>query len=420
MSSSSTHCPIVIAKRHSRSSYKGSVSTMRSAEMKLMREGVMKVLAVFGTRPEAIKMSPLVTAFRRSPSQFVMPVCVTGQHTDLLRPILRLFAIEPEYDLDLMQQNQSLHDVAAKVIRSLGPILASERPDWVMVQGDTTTALAAGLAAHYARIPVVHVEAGLRSGDEWQPFPEEINRKLIDHLSQLHLAPTEGARENLLREGIAPERIRVTGNSGIDAVLHVASLPFDFAASSLRNVVHNSGQLVLITAHRRESFGEPLRQICSAIRRLARRFEDRVQFVFPVHPNPNVRHTVNELLGAESNVNLLDPLEYEPFVHLMKRSTLILTDSGGIQEEAPALGVPVLVLREVTERPEGVLAGCARVVGTNAELIMRETIDVLENEDTRSEMARAALPYGDGRAAERTVQAVLEASGNLRLTAATT
>jgi UDP-N-acetylglucosamine 2-epimerase len=395
---------------------------LEPTRMSLGRRGSRKtkVLAVFGTRPEAIKMSPLVNAFRRMPEQFLVPVCVSGQHADLLHPVLRLFDIAPEYNLEIMQQNQALHDVAGKVMQALGPILARERPDWVMVQGDTATTIAAALAAHYARVPVVHVEAGLRSGDVWQPFPEEVNRKLTDHIAELHLAPTETARENLLREGISAKSIHVTGNSGIDAVLHVASRPFDFSSSPLRNLNLNERQVVLITAHRRESFGEPLARICTAILRLARQYRERVQFVFPVHPNPNVRRPVYGQLGGEANVTLLDPLEYEPFVHLMKLSTLILTDSGGIQEEAPALGVPVLVLREVTERPEGVRAGCARIVGTDPDLIVSDTCELLDNNRRRFEMACAALLYGDGHAAERTVDAVLQATKGLDLAATTT
>lgn len=362
-------------------------------------------------------MAPLLKAFRAAPECFRIAVCLTGQHADLIQPILRLFDITPDYDLGIMQGNQTLHHIAAAVLSGLEPVLAHEQCDWMLVQGDTTTTLAAALAAHYARVSVAHVEAGLRSGDMAQPFPEEANRILADHLAQLHLAPTEEARQNLLAEGIQPRSIVVTGNSGIDALLDVAARGFDFSATGLREIAADHHRVVLVTAHRRESFGAPIRRICEAVQRLARRYRGQARFVFPVHPNPSVRQPVNDLLSREDNVNLIDPLEYEPFVHLMKRSEIILTDSGGVQEEAPALGVPVLVLRDVTERPEGVRAGCARVVGTDIERIVRDTCELLDDAGARARMAHVVLPYGDGHAARRTVEALLAATRSLHVEA---
>ncbi|MGH9788584.1 MAG: non-hydrolyzing UDP-N-acetylglucosamine 2-epimerase, partial [Candidatus Acidiferrales bacterium] len=342
----------------------------------------LKILSIFGTRPEAIKLAPVIKALRARPPEFASRVCVTGQHRELLDQVLRLFDIRPDHDLAVMQPDQSLFASTARILTALEPVLQQEQPDWVIVQGDTTTAFAASLAAFYARVPVAHVEAGLRSQNLAQPFPEEANRRLADALTTLFFAPTEGARQNLLAEGVPDSRIRVTGNTVIDALLDVAARPYDFSqgprASLPLNADGSGRRIILVTAHRRESFGEQLRALCGAIRAVAERFPD-AQVVYPVHLNPNVQQPVRELLGGFKNISLLEPLDYEPFVHLMKRSTLILTDSGGLQEEAPSLGVPVLVMREVTERPEGVAAGAARVVGTDPAKILAAAAELLDS-----------------------------------------
>ncbi|MGH9805303.1 MAG: non-hydrolyzing UDP-N-acetylglucosamine 2-epimerase [Candidatus Acidiferrales bacterium] len=371
----------------------------------------LKVLSIFGTRPEAIKLAPVIKALRARPQEFTSRVCVTGQHRELLDQVLRLFDIRPEHDLAVMQPDQSLFASTARILTALEPVLAAEQPDWVVVQGDTTTAFAASLAAFYARVPVAHVEAGLRSRDLTQPFPEEANRRLADALTMLFFAPTEAARQNLLGEGVPDARIRVTGNTVIDALLDVAARPYDFSKGPLASLPLNADgsrrRIILVTAHRRESFGEPLRALCGAIRAVAERFPD-AQVVYPVHLNPNVQRPVRELLGGFNNISLLEPLDYEPFVHLMKRATLILTDSGGLQEEAPSLGVPVLVMREVTERPEGVAAGAARVVGTDpAKILAAAAAELLDSPDSRARMSVVRNPYGDGMASQRITEALL-------------
>ena len=370
----------------------------------------LKLPCVLGTRPEAIKLAPVLKALRARPHQFSCRVCVTGQHREFLQPALRLFHICPDYDLKLMQPGQSLQHVAAGVVQGLEPILAQEKPDWVLVQGDTTTTLAAALAATYAHVPVAHVEAGLRSRNLRQPFPEEINRRLTDQLAQLHFAPTETARQNLIAEGIPPTRIFVTGNTVVDALREVVARPFDFARSSLATLPLDSRRLVLVTAHRRESFGQPLRHICRAVRQLAERYRERIHIVFLVHLNPNVRESVHNLLSGRGNISLLDPLPYDALLYLLKRSALVLTDSGGLQEETPVLGVPVLVLRQLTERPEGVAAGSARIVGTDPEAIVAAAAQLLDHPAAREQMARVASPYGDGQAAPRILAALLESS----------
>ncbi len=367
----------------------------------------LKVLSIFGTRPEAIKLAPVIKALRARPDDFASRVCVTGQHRELLDQVLRLFDIHPDHDLAVMQPDQSLFYSTARILTELEPVLAQEKPDWVLVQGDTTTSFVASLAAFYLRIPVAHVEAGLRSRDLAQPFPEEANRRLADTLATLHFAPTEGARLNLLAEGVPDSRIRVTGNTVIDALLDVAARPYDFSRGPLAALPVDSRRVILVTAHRRESFGEPLRALCQAIRALAERYSD-AHIVYPVHLNPNVQQPVRELLGGFGNISLLEPLDYEPFVHLMKRSTLILTDSGGLQEEAPSLGVPVLVMREVTERPEGVAAGAARLVGTRTETIVAAASELLDSPALRTRMSRVQNPYGDGKASERILATLLE------------
>jgi UDP-N-acetylglucosamine 2-epimerase (non-hydrolysing) len=341
----------------------------------------------------------------------------------MLDQVLDLFQIVPDVDLDLMQPGQTLAGLTAAVFTHLDPVLERIRPDWVLVQGDTTTVMSTALLAYYHRILVGHVEAGLRTSDKWQPFPEEINRRVASVATDLHFAPTDWARENLLKEGVPPSHILVTGNPVIDALRSVANLPAppetleilarlgvtdgSFAVSP-QVAGSGSKKLVLITAHRRENFGEPMENICYALRQLAEDYHDRVQFVYPVHLNPNVQEPVNRLLGDVSNITLLPPMDYYPWVHLIKSASLMLTDSGGLQEEAPGLGVPVLVMREVTERPEGVQAGTVRLVGTDPERIIAETHRLLDDTQAHYEMVQAVNPYGDGHAAPRIVQAILD------------
>lgn len=390
---------------------------------------MIRVLSVFGTRPEAIKLVPVIRELRRHPDQVVCKVCVTAQHRQMLDQVLRLFEIEPDYDLNIMRDDQSLSYVTAKVLTELEGVIQKERPDWVLVQGDTTTTMAASLAAFYQRVKVAHVEAGLRTGDKHRPYPEEMNRVIADHLADLHFAPTERAKQNLLREGIPEERVLVTGNTVIDALLWAAEQPPTPEVLALfrqlriadvaegrrnRGAKENSPLhpcssaplLILVTCHRRESFGDPFEGICRALAEIARRYPD-VHLVYPVHLNPHVREPAHRWLDGLPNIFLIPPLGYLPFVHLMKRAYLILTDSGGIQEEASSLGVPVLVLREVTERPEALEAGTAQLVGIESESIVAETIRLLEDGQAYREMARAMNPYGDGKASIRVVRALL-------------
>ena len=376
------------------------------------------VLSIFGTRPEAVKMAPVIQALAQHP-QIVAQVCVTAQHRQMLDQVLDLFQIKPDLDLDLMRPNQSLAELTAAVFTRLDPVLAELRPDWVLVQGDTTTVMAAALLAYYRRIRIGHVEAGLRTFDKWQPFPEEINRRVAGVVADLHFAPTQWARSNLIREGVPEEQVVVTGNPVIDALRMVASRPPTPEVLALLQELGVSGaaskdgqasgrRLVLITAHRRENFGRPLENICRALRFLATSYGPEVQFVYPVHLNPNVQEPVYRLLSDIPNITLLPPLDYLPLVHLLQAASLVLTDSGGLQEEAPGFGVPVLVLRQVTERPEGVEAGTVRLVGTDSEQIIFEARRLLDDPQAHAAMAQAVNPYGDGHAAGRIVQALLE------------
>ncbi len=337
----------------------------------------------------------------------------------MLDQVLDLFEIIPDIDLDIMRPNQTLAELTANIFTKMDPVLRDLRPDWILVQGDTTTVMATSLLAYYHRIRIGHVEAGLRTGDKWQPFPEEINRRVAGVVADLHFAPTIWAQNNLLREGVPAKQIIVTGNPVIDALQIASAMPI---SSELRlileklNLPHDqipmqTPRLVLITAHRRESFGEPLEDICSAIRDLAEYYRDQVSFIYPVHLNPNVQSTVRRMLSDLANVALLDPMDYLPWVQLIRRAALILTDSGGLQEEAPGLGVPVLVMRQVTERPEGVEAGAVRLVGTDRELIVSESHRLLDDPEAHRQMSKAINPYGDGHAAERIVQAVLNYEG---------
>lgn len=368
----------------------------------------MKILSVFGTRPEAVKMAPVVKQLAQTPG-IEARVCVTAQHRQMLDQVLDLFAIRPDYDLDLMREDQTLAQMSASIFTHLDPVLTDFQPDWILAQGDTTTVAITSLLAYYRRVRFGHVEAGLRTGDKWQPFPEEINRRVAGVTADLHFAPTDWARQNLLREGVDDAIIKVTGNPVIDALNVVAKQPEPEDVKELLGKLGiGNRQLILVTAHRRENFGQPLEDVCAALKQLAARGD--VEIVYPVHLNPNVQEPVHRLLDGVPHISLLPPLDYLPLVHLMKHARLILTDSGGIQEEAPAFGVPALVLREVTERPEGVAAGVLKLVGTDTSRIVREANRLLDDPSAHAEMARASNPYGDGHAASRIVKALLEIS----------
>jgi len=353
----------------------------------------------FGTRPEAIKLAPVIHELARHPKEFEPTALVTAQHRHMLDQVLRVFDIRPDHDLDLMRPGQSLADVTVGVLRGVERVLRRVRPDMVMVQGDTTSALAAALAAFYQQIPVGHVEAGLRTRDKYSPYPEEMNRRLVSSLADLHFAPTRTARENLLREGVPRGRIHVTGNTVVDALKAMRRSRVAWYVPVLDKIAPEQ-RVILVTAHRRESFGPGFESICHALRMIVER-NPHVEVVYPVHLNPNVRKPVRRILGGVSRVHLIKPLDYLPFVRLMERSYLILTDSGGIQEEAPALGKPVLVMRDVTERPEAVEAGTAKLVGTDAETIVTATERLLCVGAAYRKMARARNPFGDGRASAR-------------------
>ena len=368
----------------------------------------MKILSIFGTRPEAVKMAPIVRLLKQT-SGVESRVCVTAQHRQMLDQVLELFQIKPDYDLDLMRDGQSLAQISASIFTHLDPVLAEFKPDWILVVGDTTTVVTTSQLAYYHRIKLGHVEAGLRTHNKWHPFPEEINRRIATVIADLHFAPTEWSKGNLLREGVDEKNILVTGNSVIDALQFVAKQPEPPEITALLEKLGLSTQkaakLILVTAHRRENFGEPLENICLALKELASRGD--VEIVDPVHLNPNVQEPFNRILKDMPHVTLLPPLDYLPMVHLMKHSNLILTDSGGLQEEAPSLGVPVLVLRDTTERPEGVEAGTLKVVGTETGNIVREANCLLDDQAAYESMAKATNPYGDGQTARRIVNALL-------------
>jgi UDP-N-acetylglucosamine 2-epimerase (non-hydrolysing) len=361
---------------------------------------LIRILFIFGTRPEAIKLCPLVHRLRASPDEFETKVCVTAQHRELLDQVLEVFSVAPDYDLDLMRPGQTLPELTGRILTAVEPVIESERPSLVAVQGDTTTTLAAAMAAFYCRVPVAHIEAGLRTGDITQPFPEEMNRVVTARLAALHFAPTPRASDALMREGIPAARIFITGNTGIDAVLYVRDqLDRGALAAPVWPWLDPAKRLVLVTSHRRENFGPAFERAMYALARVASRRD--VQLVFPVHRNPQVAGAAYRILGGLPNVVLLDPLPYVPFVDLMRRSRLIITDSGGIQEEAPSLGKPVLVLREKTERPEAVEAGTVKLVGTDEDRIVEETTRLLDDEAAYSSMTRIHNPYGDGQACHR-------------------
>lgn len=369
----------------------------------------MKVLTVFGTRPEAIKMAPLVQALSQDPA-FESRLCVTAQHREMLDQVLRLFKLEPDYDLNIMRPEQGLTEITCRILEGMKTVLLDFRPDIVLVHGDTTTTLAASLAAFYQQIPVGHVEAGLRTGDLASPWPEEGNRKLTGHLARLHFTPTTRSRQNLLQENLPDARIVVTGNTVIDALLWVRDRVLDDSNLNAQLAARYpfldpDKKLVLVTGHRRESFGDGFERICSALAQIARQHPE-AQIVYPVHLNPNVSEPVNRILSGIENIILIEPQEYLPFVWLMNRAWLILTDSGGIQEEAPSLGKPVLVMRDTTERPEAVDAGTVKLVGTDIARIVASVSELLSDDDAWQAMSHAHNPYGDGKACGRILQAL--------------
>jgi len=365
----------------------------------------IKVMTVFGTRPEAIKMAPVVRELAKYPDLITPLVTVTAQHREMLDQVLQLFSIKPDYDLDIMSKRQTLFDITGKALQGLNEVFIKERPDIVLVHGDTTTTFVGALASFYHQITVGHVEAGLRTGDKYSPFPEEMNRKLTGALTDIHFAPTMSSRQNLLTEAVQQDKIFVTGNTVIDALIATVDENYSFSGS-IANIDFKSKRVVLITTHRRENLGERMRHVYQALRDIVNEFDD-VEVVFPVHKNPRVRVAVEAELGGLERVHLIDPLDYQPFANLLARSYLVLTDSGGIQEEAPALGKPVLVLRDTTERPEAIGAGTVKLIGTDRERVYAETKALLTSKEQYKSMAAACNPYGDGLAAKRIVEYIL-------------
>jgi len=366
----------------------------------------MKVITVFGTRPEAIKMAPLVKNLKEHPG-IESILCVTAQHREMLDQVLELFELVPDYDLNIMKQNQTISQITSNVLMGLEEVFIKEKPDIVLVHGDTTTTFAASLAAFYQQIKVGHVEAGLRTYDKYSPYPEEMNRVLTGHIADLHFAPTERNRRNLLAEAVPDEAIVITGNTVIDALLEVAGKPYTFEDETLKTIDFEKRRVITVTCHRRENLGENMEQIFSAIRDIAAEFED-TEIIYPVHMNPKVRETANRVLGNAGRIHLIEPLQYQPFSNLMAKSFLIITDSGGIQEEAPSLGKPVLVVRRETERPEAIEAGTVKLAGVSRDTIYQMTKELLTDEEAYGKMARAVNPYGDGHACERIISKLLE------------
>lgn len=365
----------------------------------------LKVMAIFGTRPDAIKMAPLVIELNRH-ENIKTTVCVTAQHRQMLDQVLNIFQIVPDYDLNIMQSRQTLEYITTKALEGLCEAIEADKPDIILVHGDTTTCFVASLAAFYKKVPVGHIEAGLRTYDKYSPYPEEINRKLAGVLSDLHFAPTNKNKTNLLNEGVSNNNIFVTGNTVIDALKTTVSKDYKFGNKELQKVNFDQNRVIAVTAHRRENLGEPLRNICNALKRLADKFED-VEVVYSVHLNPVVQETAREILGKHHRVKLIDPLDVQDMHNLMARSYLVMTDSGGLQEEAPSLGKPVLVLRNETERPEAIDAGTVKLIGTDESRIFNITAHLLSDNSEYSQMARAVNPYGDGKASERIVKALL-------------
>lgn len=369
----------------------------------------LKVMTIFGTRPEAIKMAPVVLELQKHPGKIQSIVAVTAQHREMLDQVLQLFHIQPDYDLNIMSDSQTLFDITSRALLGLKEVIAEAKPDIVLVHGDTTTTFVGALAAFYHQVPVAHVEAGLRTGNKYSPYPEEMNRKLTSALADLHFPPTQTSRHNLLAEGVAEANIFVTGNTVIDALLGTVKPGYVFPPQ-LASLNQEKGRLILVTTHRRENLGEPMRQVYQAIRAILEDFPDS-RVIFPVHRNPLVRQVVEEELSTVARVHLIEPLEYQPFVNLMNQAHIILTDSGGIQEEAPSLGKPVLVLRDTTERPEAIEAGTVKLIGTGRDSVYQELKLLLSDAGEYTRMAEATNPYGDGRAASRIVECLLHRFG---------
>ena len=370
----------------------------------------LRLMTIFGTRPEAIKMCPLVLEMHKYPEYIEPIVAVTAQHREMLDQVLELFNIKPDYDLNIMASGQTLYDITTRALNGLKEVIEEAKPDMVLVHGDTTTTFAGALAAFYAQVPVGHVEAGLRTGNKYSPYPEEMNRKLTGSIADMHFAPTSTSKENLLKENVNPEAIMVTGNTVIDALQTTVKVNYEFADAEFNKIFARGNRLILMTTHRRENLGEPMRNVYKALRMVLETHAD-VEAIFPVHKNPKVREIVQEELGGLERVHLIEPMDYEPFANLMGKMDIVLTDSGGIQEEAPALGKPVLVLRDTTERPEAVDAGTVKLVGTGYEDVLRETNLLLDDPAHYQKMAEAANPYGDGKACERIIRAILQKKG---------
>ncbi len=370
----------------------------------------MKVLVIFGTRPEGVKLAPIIKKLQAN-ADIETRICITAQHRQMLDQVLDVFNLKPGIDLDLMQVDQSLSDLTVNIFKNLDPVIKRYKPDWILVQGDTTTVMVASLLAYYHKVKIGHVEAGLRTWDKWQPFPEEINRQIAGTVADLHFAPTNHARRNLRMQNVADNKIVVTGNPVIDALQEITCLepPAEIKTllKDLSVYPQKEKELILVTAHRRENFGNPIEDICHALKNIAEAYAGRIELVYPVHLNPNIQKPVRRILGNVKNITLMYPLDYLPMVSLMKHARIVLTDSGGIQEEATALGIPTLVLRQVTERPEGVEAGVLKLVGTDQNIIFDETCKLLDNDDLYKQMAVAKNPFGDGHAAERIVDALL-------------
>lgn len=362
-----------------------------------------KIILVFGTRPEAIKMAPIIKELQKHREYFKTIICITAQHREILEEVLGLFAIKPDYDLNVMQDNQSLFDVTTKILLKIKKVLETERPDLVMVQGDTTTTFSSSLASFYLKIPLAHIEAGLRTTDKYQPFPEEINRRLTSHLADLHFVPTKQAKENLIKEGISEKFIFLTGNTVVDSLFYILREIKKRKIKDKFSFLNSNRKLILVTAHRRENFGKPLKNICLALKKIVERNKD-IEIVYPVHPNPNVYNVVTNILKNTERIHLIRPLDYFSFVYLMSKSYLILTDSGGIQEEAPSLRKPILIMREKTERPEVIESGAAKLAGTDVNYIVKNSERLLRNKNYYQKMSSAINPFGDGRAAQRIIR----------------
>lgn len=366
----------------------------------------IKVMTIFGTRPEAIKMAPLIKRLQSTPG-IESKVCVTAQHREMLDMVLELFNIKPDYDLDIMKHGQTISDITVRVLKGLEEVIKNDRPDLILVHGDTTTTFIGALGAFYEKVPVGHVEAGLRTGNIYSPYPEEMNRRLTSQLTYMHFAPTVQNYNNLVSSGISPKSVFITGNTVIDALLQVVKENYFFNNPVLDNIDFSTKKVILMTCHRRENWGEPMENIFYAVREIAEKHKD-VEVIFPVHLNPNIMSLAHSILGNIQTIHLIPPMDYEPFVNILNKCYLILTDSGGVQEEAPSLGKPILVLRTETERPEAVDAGTVKVVGVDKETIIRETSNLLNNREAYNIMARATNPYGDGKASEKIVRAILD------------